>query len=86
MNRSAPQPIYLGFRSIGPDSPPFMIAELPANHQGNQVQVFKPIGAAAESGSYSGHSAWALGPNPPIFLSFSAAVPPRKFPAEHPCL
>jgi len=51
MSRPAFEAIDLGFYSIGPDSPPFMIAELSANHGGSLEQVFKLIDAAAEAGA-----------------------------------
>lgn len=53
MNRAASQPIDLGFCSIGPDSPPFMIAELSANHGGSLQQVFKLVDAAARAGAHA---------------------------------
>lgn len=53
MSRPAFKPIDLGFCSIGPDSPPFMIAELSANHGGSLEQVFKLIDAAADAGAHA---------------------------------
>ncbi|MGB0503026.1 MAG: pseudaminic acid synthase, partial [Thalassolituus sp.] len=38
-------------RRIGPDCPPYIIAELSANHNGDIAQALKTIDAAAKAGA-----------------------------------
>ena len=48
-----PAPIRIGPHVVGPDSPPFIIAELSANHAGSLDRAMEILQAAAENGAHA---------------------------------
>lgn len=46
-----PEPIAIAGRAIGPDQPPYVIAELSANHNGNLEQALRIIDEAVKAGA-----------------------------------
>ena len=48
-----PAPIQIGPHTVGPDAPPFIIAELSANHAGRLDRAMEIVHAAAENGAHA---------------------------------
>jgi pseudaminic acid synthase len=51
MNGSTPRNVRIGNRSIGPDHPPYVVAELSANHNGDLDRALAVVEMAKEAGA-----------------------------------